>query len=166
VPGLVQFDRCAAKDVWRNEPEARWDELRAWFASQEAKPYRVVVADKDTVRILPVYIRTTFGDRVWSGTARRFAGPRRLVPRTDLPASLILVHRGRLATIHDARAELQALRRDWAPIFIGRDANIVVLAYRPSPDEVVRSDVEWWQVSRPPVPAAEGCGLSPYEPAG
>lgn len=166
VPGLVQFDRCAAKDVWRNEPEARWDELRTWFASQEAKPYRFVVADKDTVRILPVYIRTTFGDRVWNGTVRGFAGSRRIVPKTDLRVSLILVHRGRFATIHDARAELQALRREWAPIFIGRDGKIVLLAYRPSADEVVRSDVEWWQVSRPPVPAVEGCGLSPYEPAG
>jgi len=166
VPGFVEFDRCAAKHVWRNEPEARWDAVRAWFASQEAKRYRFVVADKDTVRILPVFIRTTFGDRVWNGTARGFAGPRRMVPTTDLRASLILVHRDHFVAIKDARAELQALRRDWAPVFISRDTKIVILAYRPSPDEVVRSDVDWWQVSRPPIPAAEGCGLSPYEPAG
>jgi len=167
VPGLVQFDRCAAKDVWRNEPAARWDEVRAWFSTPEAQPYRFVLTDKDTVRVLPVYLRTIFGDRVWDGRERRFeTGLRPMVPTTDLRASLILLHRDRLRTIPDAERELQALRQGWAPIFIGRDAKIVVLAYRPSPDEVVRSDLEWWQVSRPPVPAAEGCGLSPYEPAG
>jgi hypothetical protein len=89
-----------------------------------------------------------------------------MVPTTDLRASLILVHRDHFVAIKEARAELQALRRDWAPVFISRDTKIVILAYRPSPDEVVRSDVDWWQVSRPPIPAAEGCGLSPYEPAG
>jgi hypothetical protein len=167
VPGLVQFDRCAAKDVWRNEPEARWDEVRVWFSTPEAKPYRFVLTDKDTVRVLPVYIRTTFGSRVWDGRARRFGtGPRRMVPTTDLRASLILLHRDRLSTIPDARTELRALRQAWAPIFVGSDTKMVVLAYRPSPDQVVGADLAWWQVSRPTVPTAAGCGQSPYEPEG
>jgi hypothetical protein len=167
VPGLIRFDRCAAKDVWRNEPEARWDEVRAWFSTPEAKPYRFVLTDKDTVRVLPVYIRTTFGNRVWDGRVRRFgAGPRRMVPTTDLRASLILLHRDRLSTIPDAERELQALRQDWAPIFVGSDTKMVVLAYRPSPDQVVGADLAWWQVSMPRVPIAAGCGQSPYEPEG
>jgi hypothetical protein len=164
LPGVAEFDRCAGMHVWRNDPEARWDELRAWFSTPEAGRYHRVLGDKDTVRVLPAFVRTTFGDRVWNGRIGRFGTkPGRLAPLTGVPTSLILLNRERSRVISETARELQDLRADWAPIFTTDDRALVVLAYRPNPGEVVDGDLAWWKVSRPLVQGKTGCGLNPYE---
>ncbi|MGH7556947.1 MAG: hypothetical protein ACREMD_04080, partial [Gemmatimonadota bacterium] len=53
IPGIVEFQRCAAKDVWRRDPAAGWNDLRSWFATREAQRYDVVWTDRSSHRLIP-----------------------------------------------------------------------------------------------------------------
>ena len=165
VPGLAEFDRCADKDVWRNDPAERWDQLRTWFSTAEAQPYRMVQTDHDTARLLPVFTRTTFGETVWRGTIRPFRGPANVRILAQPERVLILLHYDRLTAVHLVEPNLQRLRADWKPLFVSDDGMMVVLAYRPPAAKVASAAGSWWEVPPPRIEVQDGCGLSPYEPS-
>jgi hypothetical protein len=161
VPGSIEFKSCAAKDVWRNEPSERWDELRSWFATPASQRYDVVWTDKSSQRLLIVYTRSTFGSRYWRGQVERL--PRRLRGSFTPPnpsRALILVQRNRVSQL-----AVDALRRDWAPVFESRDRRLVLLVHMSSGRQASTGvDAAWW---RPPPARGPGvkpgtCGLSPY----
>ena len=167
VPGTVEFSRCAAKDVWRNDPAERWDELRAWLGSDEAQRYDVLRTDRFTHKLVPAYTSRTFGGRVWDGEVQRLGPPRLLVtPDPSLRSSLVLVHKPRFfAAIPNPQQRLNGLRRLWSPTFVSEDGNMVVLAYDPvTPAEAAARDTSW---TSPPTSRGEAvdgeCGLSPYD---
>lgn len=163
-PGFVEFDRCADMNLWRNDPAARWHELRTWFATEGARGYDVLRTDPDTARLVPAFTRTTFGDRLWSGSIRTFRGPADVRVYASPERSLILLHYARLTVVSLVEANVQRLRPDWEPLFVSDDRMMVVLAYRPPAAGVVHPDRPWWKVPRREIAAASGCGLSPYEP--
>lgn len=160
VPGFVQFDRCEAKEVWRNDPMARWHELREWFATGAAADYSTLWTDGQSRKLVPAYVRTTFGDLLWSGDVR--FEPRRIrLGHVRSAEGLILVH-NRLSTVRNDDARLEELRDDWRPVFESDDGRMVVLA-RTSTGEPPASAAEpWWELP-PPAPRPAGCGLRPGE---
>jgi hypothetical protein len=165
LPGFAEFDRCRGKDLWRNDPEARWDELRAWFATDEAEHFDVVFTDKSTSWILPAYVRKAFGGRVWTGRLKTYPhSPRTLFRGTDMNKTLILVNRDRFpAPQPNGDSPLEGLSREWSPVFIGEDGIMVVLAHVSSGlgDESNRT---WLASQVRSLGEQNGCGQSPYEP--
>jgi hypothetical protein len=164
VPGLVEFDRCAGRDLWRNDPAERWDDLREWFATPEADRYRTVRTDQDSARLLPAYVRTTFGHPLWSGRIRTFSVRARNVAPSNPDGALLLLHRDRMQGLPNVEQRLRELAGDWAPVFVSEDERMVVLAYRPPASARVAPGLEWWRRELPPPEQTQGCGLSPYEP--
>jgi hypothetical protein len=168
VPGAVEFSGCAAKDVWRNDPAERWGDLRAWFGTAEAQRYDVVRTDNLTKRLVPAYSSSTFGDDLWDGRVERWGRSNpRIIPKAPLGRSLILVHKPRFATsVPNAEARLQALRREWAPVFRSDDERMIVLAHDSALSDGASDDSgPWWEFPRRgagQVGPGE-CGLSPYE---
>jgi hypothetical protein len=167
VPGTVEFSRCATKEVWRNDPAERWDELRAWLGTAEAQRYEVLQTDRVTEKLVPAYSSTTFGDRVWEGDVERLGPPGLLVrPDPSLRSSVILVHKARFfMVIRNPQERLNGLGRLWSPIFESDDGNMVVLAYDPAtPAEAAARDASW---TSPPTRSGNvergECGLSPYD---
>jgi hypothetical protein len=164
VPGSVEFSSCAAKDVWRNDPAERWNDLRSWFGTAEAQRYDRIRTDKVTNRLLPAYRRTTFGDPLWHGTVRFWdrRGPQ-LAP-DDPKGSLILVHKDRFAS-PNAQEALNELDREWSPIFTSDDGRMVMLAHEA--ESIGEGDRSWTDLARDRSAVRAGdCGLSPYEPSG
>lgn len=168
VPGFVEFSNCADKDVWRNDPAERWDDLRSWFAGPEAQRYDRVLTDGHTHRLLPAFVRSTFGDTLWRGRVRKFADPSRTIdPQTNLDRSLILIHIDRFRSLPGAQRTLDRLRVEWSPVFETGDERMIVLAHSSATvGEAPATERPWWELStyavRGSVP--RGCGLSPYEP--
>jgi hypothetical protein len=157
-PGVAEFESCAGKNVWRNEPMARWDELRSWFTSPQARRFDVVWADNYSWRLLPAFSRGTFGGERWPGTINRPGHGRPLQPpTTNLERSLLLVNK------RFTNPDRPVLRRDWSPVFESRDGRIVLLAHARGTAGVGAEP--WW--SRPPRPRFEvgECGLSRYDAA-
>lgn len=159
VPGSIEFKSCAAKDVWRNEPAKRWDELRSWFATPASERYGVLWTDKSSQRLLIVYTRATFGSRYWQGEVERLPRGRGSFTPPNPSRALILVQRNRSAL------DLDELRRAWSPVFESSDRRLVLLAHVPPGQKASASvDPTWW---RSPPPRGQGvrpgtCGLSPY----
>jgi hypothetical protein len=161
VPGVAEYRSCAAKDVWASEPRARWHELRAWLARPEADRYGTIFTNKDTRRLSPLFTRSTFGDRTWSGRVRTFSRSDRL---TILPPeskeALVLIDKDLFHTSSD----LDELRADWSPVFVSEDAAMVLLAHRSTLTTGTAAEESWWQVSDDLAKrrAARGCGANPY----
>ncbi|HSE80807.1 MAG TPA: hypothetical protein VLA87_03805 [Gaiellaceae bacterium] len=165
IPGFREFSRCDDREAWRNDPATRWHELRSWFSTPEAAQMDVVWTDPYTSRLLPAFTGSTFGVRVWDGdveTLDSFGD----VPSTGDPATLLLVHKDRWVAREDASQALEALREEWAPVFVTGDKRMVVLAPRGAAitDEVPAGG-EWWNLWTGFVPVAPGgtCGRNPYD---
>ena len=145
APGFVEFDRCADRDIWRNDPSERWEELRSWFAGPESGAYDIVFTDRLTHRLLPAYTRTTFGRPLWSGRLSRFPDPpERLVRDSARERSLILIHKDRYRpVVESAKQGRNELRTEWFPVFVSDDGAMVLLA--PAAEGgVVDPAGAWW----------------------
>ena len=164
IPGFVEFKHCEAKDLWRNDPRARWDDLRAWFGSEPAQRFNVVYTNRLTTWLLPAFIRSTFGERLWPGAIREFPHPpERLVGADDLEHTLVLVNKDQYrASLLGGRNPFVGLGGAWAPIFTSEDGLMVVLAHTANADGGTGAP-DWLEVSER-ARVREGCGLSPYEP--
>ena len=167
VPGFVEFSSCSRAEAWRNDPAARWHELRSWLATPEAARFETVWTDLHTGRLLPAFTSSTFGDPLWDGDIATLGSSRR-VRRGVEEASLLLVHKDRWGKSAEARRSLRELRHQWSALFVSSDRRMVVLAHESSgPAGSASGAGHWWRVSSSFVPqAAPGtCGRSPYAPA-
>jgi hypothetical protein len=165
LPGFAEFRRCTPENVWRNDPIARWNELRSWLGSSEAAGYDRILTDHVTGRMLdPAFLHETVGDRVWDGHVRLW--PRkgtRIEPVQNIDRSLILVYARRFAGVQDGQAKLDALDSTWSPVFVSSDRTMVLLARNPVPSELTAGELEpWWH--SPPSSESQpgGCGLHPF----
>jgi hypothetical protein len=165
VPGSVEFSSCAAKNVWRNDPAERWNDLQSWFGTAEAQRYNRIRTDKLTNRLLPAYRRTTFGDPLWHGTVRILNRRGAQLAPDDPEGSLILVHKDRF-TVPNAQERLNELDREWSPIFVSDDERMVLLAYDSAAIGAAgEAERSWANLARDRSAVQPGdCGLSPYEP--
>jgi hypothetical protein len=163
VPGIAEFKSCSSSQAWWNDPAERWQSVRSWFSSPDAERYDAVWTDAQSQRLVPAYIRTPFGRRVWGGRVKTFSLRQPIRLRTPSETSLILVHKARLRTISsDSQERLNALRADWTPVFTSSDGEMVLLAYDP---DAAESAAAWWDLSDAPPERADpgACGRSPYE---
>jgi hypothetical protein len=164
IPGFREFSRCDDSEAWRNDPAERWHELRSWLSSPEAAQMDVVWTDPYTSRLLPAYTASTFGRRVWDGDVET------LDSLGDAPtggaATLLLVHKDRWVAREDASQALEALREEWAPVFVTGDRRMVVLAPREAAITAgVPAPEDWSNLWVGFVPVAPGgtCGRNPYD---
>jgi hypothetical protein len=166
LPGFAEFSSCSRAEAWRNDPAARWHELRSWFATPEAARFETVWTDLHTGRLLPAFTSSTFGTPLWEGDIATL-GPSRRVKPGDEASALLLVHKDRWGRSTNARRTLRELRRRWVPLFVSSDRRMVVLAPKSSGAARVPRLGHWWRLSSTFVPqAAPGtCGRSPYAPA-
>jgi hypothetical protein len=165
IPGFREFSRCDDREAWRNDPATRWHELRSWFSTPEAAQMDIVWTDPYTSRLVPAYTASTFGQRVWDGDVQALDSLGD-APSTGDPATLLLVHKDRWVAREDAPQALEALREEWAPVFVTSDQRMVVLAPREAAitDEAAAGE-EWWNLWAGFVPVAPGgtCGRNPYD---
>jgi hypothetical protein len=166
APGFVEFSACSRKDAWRNDPAARWHELRSWLATSDAARFDTVWTDLETERLLPAYTTTTFGRRLWDGNIE-ILGLALREPPGPYDESLILVHKDRWRSHPGAARRLEELRDEWSPLFVSSDRRMIVLAYKSAGvrgAEVIPG--EWWHLSTGFVPQATPgtCGRNPYLP--
>jgi hypothetical protein len=171
APGLAEFESCTDRRLEGNDPARRWNELRSWFATEDADRFDGVWTDAITERLVPVYTVTTFGQRVWDGEVATFANPRRipaatdLVPApTDLSDALVLVQKDRFRlAVRAPQRSLEELRREWSPVFVSTDGNLVLLAHRSAGASTAQLGDAWWRLSSSFVRVAPGtCGRTPY----
>jgi hypothetical protein len=163
VPAVVEFNACAAKDVWASEPAARWHELRSWLASSEAQSYRVVLTDKNTSRLLPAFTNSTFGDPLWRGDIRGFVIRKGIVRPPRDQQALVLIDKDRFRL----DSTLSELRDGWSPAFVSEDGMMVVLAHAStSTSNGAEPGEAWWHVPDDFTKRrlAHGCGTNPYRP--
>jgi hypothetical protein len=164
VPGTLEFRSCAAKHLWLNDPDGRWDDLRAWLRTPEAQRYEVLRTDSLTARLVPAFQRTILGDSVWTGRLTEFRRGGPLVPVEA--RALILVHKERFVhAIPNGEKRLQELSRDWYPVFVSGDGEMVALARRSTAGGVDEASSDWKDL--PAVNGQRGgepgeCGLDPY----
>jgi hypothetical protein len=166
LPGFAEFSSCSRAEAWRNDPAARWHELRSWFGTPEAARFETVWTDLHTSRLLPAFTSSTFGDRLWDGDIATF-GPSRRVPPGQEATSLLVVHKDRWGRSTNARRSLRGLRSEWTALFVSSDRRMVVLAHESSGADRAPGVGHWWRLASSFVPqAAPGtCGRSPYAPA-
>lgn len=165
VPGVVEYSRCAERDVWRSDPRERWHELRSWLGTADAARYEVIWTDRHTYRLAPAFMRTTFGEPVWEGSVMRFR--REQVgkpPPGDPRRALVLIHRDRTSWPLTAQASGgEDFRRRWSPVFVTGDGRMIVAAH----DSTVPTgavDDEWAAASAARARAVQpgSCGVNPY----
>lgn len=165
IPGVVEFQRCAANDVWRRDAAAGWEDLRSWFATTEAQRYDVVWTDRSSHRLIPAFASTTFGRGLWAGEVKLFRNGRAdEVRTTDREASVLVINRER----RRLRQDLSRLRRGWSSIFISEAGRMLVLAPKSTAEaEAAETVSAWWRPlnSESTVREPGRCGLNPYEPA-
>ncbi len=161
IPGTLEFRSCAAKDIWRNDPGERWDDLRGWLAGPEAARYDFLRTDGLTVRLVPAFQRTVFGDLLWPG--RPLAAPGRAFLRPPSPGTLILVHKDRFVRAR-ARAErrLLELGQSWRPLFVSEDGRMVILGPGGAGDAAPDDWADLFPTVNPAGAEAGECGLDPY----
>jgi hypothetical protein len=168
APGLAEFKSCADHRTEGNDPAGRWSEVRTWFATPAADHFHAVWTDATTQRLLPAYVSTTFGQRVWHGEVETFVGSRGEIPTpADLSRALIFLQRDRVRTeVRRPLRRLEKLRRDWSPVFVSSDGIMVVLAHRSAAAaQFVQGSGEWWTLPGPPLRVDPGtCGRNPYTP--
>jgi hypothetical protein len=168
--GLAEFKSCADRRAEANDPAGRWSEVRTWFATPAAEQFDAVWTDATTHRLLPVYVSTTFGERVWHGEVETFLGSRGEIPaQADLSRALVFLQRDRFRTeVRRPASRLEELRRDWSPVFASSDGIMVVLAHRSAAAaQFVQGSGKWWMLPGPPRRPYPGtCGRSPYETGG
>lgn len=160
VPAIAEYRRCAATDAWPSDPRASWHELREWLGTPEAGDYTLIRADANTRRYLPAFTRTTFGTRLWRGKVEPLRPRDHSDPARSLVArTLILVNTQRSSS----GTTLSSLRREWAPVFVGDDGIMVVLAHR-SVTRDSEAHETWSHLApqRTKIAAVRGCGLNPY----
>jgi hypothetical protein len=156
VPSVAEFRACAAEDVWRTDPRARWTELRSWLATAEAGRYDVLWSDRHTERIVPAYTSTTFGSTLWHGEVRS-AETRRalLLPRRPREGAAFVVNRRFLSR------ELRMALREWTLVFTTTDGWLAIAAPGSEAGASMRS---WWTTEpRRFVGEAGECGFSRFE---
>jgi hypothetical protein len=165
LPGFAEFSSCSSAQAWRNDPAARWHELRSWLATPEAARFDTVWTDLHTGRLLPAFTASTFGAPLWEGEIATL-GPTRMVAPGEEESSLLLVHKDRWGRSTEARRILRELRHEWRALFVSSDRRMVALAHESSARPARRAG-HWWRVASTFVPqAAPGtCGRSPYAPA-
>jgi putative flippase GtrA len=165
LPGMAEFHSCAPKNIWRNDPLKRWQELRSWLGSPEASRYSRIRTNANTARGLnPAFLTPTVGHaRVWDGSIKEWPplGHGRIEPVEDIDDTLILLNqRGVIATPGGLQG-IKALAPEWSPVFVSSDGALVLLAHRPAPEGGSLS-APWWE--RPPrsAHATPGeCGINP-----
>ena len=158
VPGFIEFDRCADRDVWTSDPSSPWRELRSWFATSDARPYDVVYANTPTYRVLPAFVRSTFGRRTWEGKLREFPDfPERLIRENSAEEPLILINKRWFPN-----RRLEDLRAEWFPRFVSDDGMMVVLARISTSEDQGDLGNGWWLPPEGRSDPQSGCGLSPY----
>jgi hypothetical protein len=169
APGLAEFKGCADRRTERNDPAGRWSEVRAWFATPGAEHFDAVWTDATTQRLLPVYVSSTFGKRVWHGDVETFVGVRGEIPTADLSRALIFLQRDRFLTeVRRPLRRLEELRRDWSPVFVSSDGVMVLLAHKSAAAApFAQGSEEWWKLPSPPRRVDPGtCGRNPYTTGG
>jgi hypothetical protein len=170
APGVAEFKRCADRKEGLNDPAQRWGEVRAWFATPAAERFDAVWTDATTQRLLPVYVATTFGERVWHGEVEKLAGARgQIAAGADLSRALIFLQRDRFRTeVRRPLRRLEELRRGWSPVFVSSDGLMVLLAHRSAATaQAAQADVAWWELPNPPRRVPPGtCGRNPYTTGG
>jgi hypothetical protein len=167
VPGLVEFHGCDAGNSWVNDPSARWHALRSWLATPEADRYDLVLADRETERLVPAFASSAFGYRLWDGRAEPFPEDGLpVVTADDLPSSLILVHKDRLDAAELER--IAGLRNEWSPVFVSGDGQMVLLAHTSAPTgSASGAGQSWWLPAGSRSSAAPGtCGRPHVNDAG
>jgi hypothetical protein len=161
VPGVVQYRRCAAMNVWPSDPIERWHDLRSWFATPEAQRYDVIWTDRNTGRYISAFSSTTFGKRLWSGAVEWFGRGGAAVPATRSEGSLLLINKDEFRY----PKALSELRTDWSPVFVTSDGAMVVLALKSAGAEPVENETLWTlPKDRSQSAAARTCKMQPYSP--
>jgi hypothetical protein len=169
TPGLAEFKSCTDRKTEINNPVLRWHELRSWLRTPSAERFGAVWTDGTTQRILPVYLATTFGQRVWHGDVETFAGRGLVPPAPERMRTLVLVQqrqgplrRGKRGP--EAVPGFNELRREWSPVFMSSDGVLVLLAHNNSATTATtRLPTRWWELSTPTRRVAPGtCGRNPY----
>lgn len=165
VPGVAEFKSCTPETVWRNDPMARWHELRSWLATDEAASFDTIVTDRITERELdPAFLSAVAGDRVWSGTVTPWPQSGELAEPTEaLDTSMMLLSRRRVSRLPDSSARIDALLREWRPVFVSNDGAFVLLAHRPPGAGDATMPSPWWE--RPATEGSNprwGCGMNPF----
>jgi hypothetical protein len=167
APGLVEFDDCASRSLWRNDSRGEWLELRDWFSTPVADRYDALWTDWRTHRLVPAYTSSTFGRKLWDGETDAF---RELnssaVSEAHRPDGVLLIHRDHLwRDVPRPGPSLARLRGEWVPVFAAESGNILVLTPQASAPGAVATAGAWW--TRPAAAGdsaePESCGISPYE---
>jgi hypothetical protein len=161
VPGVVQYRRCSAMNVWPSDPIERWHDLRSWFATPEAQRYDVIWTDRNTGRYISAYASTTFGKQLWNGAVEWFGRRGTAVPATLSESSLLLINKDEFRH----RKALSELRTEWSPVFVTADGGMVVLALKTAGGEPSENGT-WWTLpeDRSASAAARTCKMQPYSP--
>jgi len=164
VPGVAEFKSCTPEKVWRNDPMVRWHELRSWLATDEAASFDKIVTDRITAREMdPVFLSALAGDRVWSGTVKPWPQTgERIEPTEARDTSMILLNRRRLSLLPDSEAKIQALMREWRPVFVSGDGALVLLAHGPAGAGEAAMPSPWWERTTERADPRWGCGINPF----
>jgi len=164
VPGVAEFKSCIPENLWRNDPMARWHELRSWLSTDDAASFDRIVTDRITERELdPAFLSAPAGDRVWSGTPTAWPQSGELSEPTEaLDTSLILLSRRRVSRLPDSAARIQALVREWSPVFVSGDGAFVLLAHRPPGGGEAALPAPWWERTTEESNPRWGCGMNPF----
>jgi hypothetical protein len=157
VPGSVEYASCASHDIWRNEPQQRWQDVRAWLASDAAQRYDTVYSSSQAVRLLKVFSRTPIGRPLWPGAAAPIPHLGDEMPAGD-GALLFMDQR------FDSHARLRSLERDWVPVHVTPDGGGAFLARRAAATPVSAAERARWLAAQGRRDFTPGsCGLSPWE---
>jgi len=161
APGVAQYRRCSAMDVWPSAPIERWHDLRSWLATPEAQGYDVIWTDRNSGRYVSAFANTTFGRRLWSGGVEWFGRGGAEIPATPSVRSLVLINKDEFRY----PKALSDLRADWSPVFVTSDGVMVLLAQKAAGAEATETD-SWWTLPKAKggSAAARSCKMQPYSP--
>jgi hypothetical protein len=161
VPGVVQYRRCAAENVWPSDPLERWHDLRSWLGTPEAQRYDVIWTDRNTARYISAFASTTFGMRLWGGAVEWFGRAGTAVPAARTETSLLLINKDQFRYAKT----LDELRTGWSPVFVTADGVMVALALKTAAVESPENGT-WWTLpeDRSASAAARTCKMQPYSP--
>jgi hypothetical protein len=165
APGLIEFKSCSDQREELRDTARRWSEVRAWFATPAAERFDAVLTDATSQRLLPAYVRTTFGKRLWDGEIETIEGDHGEIPAgQDLSRMLFLIQRDLVRLeVRQPQRRLEELRREWLPAFVSTDGLMVLLAHSDAGATPAVQSVEWWKLPSAPQRVDPGtCGRNPY----